>query len=184
MSPSKRCPRCGEEKPLDGFYVDRRTKTGRTVYCKPCNRAIASNYKQKNIDVVRQRSREAATTEEGRAKARARYWRNPEHYRAKALRNKNLALAADAEARRRAKIRGAERIEKVDRLAIYDRDGGVCHICEKPVDRDEFHLDHLIPIARGGTHTVDNVAAAHRECNQRRGAGRIPAQLLLFGEAA
>ncbi|HEY8215763.1 MAG TPA: endonuclease domain-containing protein [Acidimicrobiia bacterium] len=35
----KRCPDCGEWKPLDEFPRNRRTRDGRHAYCKPCHNA-------------------------------------------------------------------------------------------------------------------------------------------------
>lgn len=35
----KRCPDCGESKPLDDFPRNRRTSDGRHAYCKPCHNA-------------------------------------------------------------------------------------------------------------------------------------------------
>ena len=36
---SKTCTKCGEEKPLDGFYRDRSKTDGRECWCKDCKRA-------------------------------------------------------------------------------------------------------------------------------------------------
>lgn len=91
---------------------------------------------------------------------------------------RNLPKFADKNQRRRAKVRASE-VEKIDRLAIYDRDGGLCHICGKRVSARSFTLDHLVPIARGGPHIATNVRVAHKSCNSRRGADRLPAQLIL-----
>lgn len=33
----KRCPDCGETKPLEAFCRNRRTRDGRATYCKPCH---------------------------------------------------------------------------------------------------------------------------------------------------
>lgn len=178
---SKRCSVCKEEKQFDDFYVDRAHPTGRGGYCKICTLERSRRYRAANGDALRERDRTAKSSPEGRAKARDLYWANPDIYRAKALRNKNMQKAADAESRRRARMHSAGAVEKIDRLEIYERDGGRCHICSKLVSVKKFHLDHLVPIARGGTHTRDNVAVAHRVCNQRRGADRLPAQLLLVG---
>lgn len=42
----KKCPVCKTEKPLDAFYVQRKTKDGRHPYCKECSRAMAkASYK-------------------------------------------------------------------------------------------------------------------------------------------
>jgi hypothetical protein len=84
-------------------------------------------------------------------------------------------------ARRRARQRGAPLVEKIDRAAIIARDRSICHICHLLVAPKDMSLDHLIPLAHGGTHTAKNLAVAHLICNKRRGAGRLPAQLRLLG---
>jgi 5-methylcytosine-specific restriction endonuclease McrA len=71
--------------------------------------------------------------------------------------------------------------EAIDRNEIFNRDGGKCHICGKRVAPESFHLDHLIPLSRGGSHTRANIALAHPVCNRRRGPGHLPAQLRLVG---
>lgn len=78
-------------------------------------------------------------------------------------------------ARRRARQRGAPRVEKIDRAAIIARDNSLCHICGLFVPPNEMSLDHLIPLAHGGSHTADNLAVAHLTCNKRRGTKRLSA---------
>jgi 5-methylcytosine-specific restriction endonuclease McrA len=63
------------------------------------------------------------------------------------------------------------------RNEIGHRDGWRCHLCAGPIDpqlsglaMDGPQLDHLVPIARGGTDESGNVAIAHRRCNSARGA--------------
>ena len=38
MTATKRCPKCGKEKPLDGFRRDRSKKQGRLPRCRECER--------------------------------------------------------------------------------------------------------------------------------------------------
>ncbi|MEU6829937.1 HNH endonuclease [Nocardia beijingensis] len=52
------------------------------------------------------------------------------------------------------------------------RDGDLCSICglEVPENLPDRHplvaqVDHIVPIARGGTHDPDNLALAHKTCN-------------------
>lgn len=60
-------------------------------------------------------------------------------------------------------------------------EGRPCHLCEQAIDyslpaRDpmSFEVDELVPVSRGGDPLrYDNVDAAHRICNQRRG-NRMP----------
>lgn len=43
-----------------------------------------------------------------------------------------------------------------------------CYLCGKLLD-GEVHLDHIIPLARGGAHSQDNLAPTHATCNLRKG---------------
>ncbi|WP_420886886.1 HNH endonuclease [Brachybacterium muris] len=86
----------------------------------------------------------------------------------------------DADSRRdhkhryRARRRGAL-ITPVSPRTIYERDGWTCRLCGRPIDRDADpqsplapSLDHIIPLANGGTHEPSNVWTAHRQCNSER----------------
>jgi len=75
---------------------------------------------------------------------------------------------ADKAALRRGRRRGAY-IEGVSRTFVYERDGGRCHICGKKVPEKGWHLDHIIPLARGGEHSYRNVAVACPRCNLAKG---------------
>ncbi len=54
--------------------------------------------------------------------------------------------------------------------AIRQLDRTRCHICGLDIRMNErAHLDHVIPLARGGTDTPDNMAWAHAFCNLSKG---------------
>lgn len=53
-----------------------------------------------------------------------------------------------------------------------------CHLCGEPIDYEAHHLeplsfqiDHIIPLNKGGTDDLDNLAASHRKCNRDKGDG-------------
>lgn len=60
-----------------------------------------------------------------------------------------------------------------------------CWLCGKPIDYEvkypnpsAYVIDHVMPLARGGTDTLDNLKPAHAGCNNRKrtrtdGAGII-----------
>ena len=60
------------------------------------------------------------------------------------------------------------------RREVFERDDWVCHICGERVDEAPINrlygasIDHVKPIARGGTHTTDNVKTAHLHCNIKK----------------
>lgn len=77
--------------------------------------------------------------------------------------------------RRRARLASVE-FEAFTRAEIYERDGWRCGICGEVVeaarklpDPMSPSLDHIIPVAKGGGHTRDNVQLAHWICNTRKG---------------
>lgn len=72
-------------------------------------------------------------------------------------------------ARRRARIKGTAIVEdKIDRRALYERDKGRCYICDKAVPLKGTPFDHIVPLARGGQHTSDNLRLCCRSCNSRK----------------
>lgn len=54
------------------------------------------------------------------------------------------------------------------RLMILARDGNACVYCTAALTEDNFILDHLVPVSKGGTNRKHNLAAACEICNRRR----------------
>lgn len=66
-------------------------------------------------------------------------------------------------------------------IARYD---GCCAYCGQ--QSNSLHLDHVIPLARGGRHSIGNLVPACRTCNTSKGAGiayRFNVRRLLTQEA-
>ena len=66
--------------------------------------------------------------------------------------------------------------EQFERAEIFTRDGWVCGLCSSPIDPaaawpapGSASIDHIVPWARGGSHTRANVQAAHLACNVAKG---------------
>jgi HNH endonuclease len=57
------------------------------------------------------------------------------------------------------------------RLSIERRAGERCEYCQAPqrVCGYRFHLEHIVPSARGGSNTVENRALACASCNLAKG---------------
>jgi len=87
---------------------------------------------------------------------------------------------------RRARQR-AVRYESIDPIIVFNRDGWRCHLCgvktparlrgKRVATAPE--MDHIIPLAVGGTHTYANVACACRKCNQDKGPA-VRGQMRIF----
>jgi 5-methylcytosine-specific restriction endonuclease McrA len=55
------------------------------------------------------------------------------------------------------------------RKRLYERDNGICQICDWPVSLEEFTIDHIIPRSKGGPNSFDNMQITHAICNNNRG---------------
>lgn len=82
-----------------------------------------------------------------------------------------------AKAARRARLSGVEH-EPIDPVAVCERDGWTCQICgvETPralrgtTHQQAPEMDHMVALALGGRHTMDNVCCLCRRCNGLKGA--------------
>lgn len=128
-------------------------------------RANAERYQALNAAWYR------ANPEWNQAKAAA--WRkaNPEKSRAntaawrRANPEKQRAQGADKRARKAAAF-----VETVNHEAVFIRDGGVCQICDKFIGVAPWHIDHRIPLSKGGKHSYANCQLSHAICNQHKAA--------------
>jgi 5-methylcytosine-specific restriction endonuclease McrA len=187
------CQRCGQEVPP-------RTRPGGTPkkFCsKRCKDAAWYADHQDEQREWRTANREQrcelmhqwylANTERHRAATQRWAAANPERVQAfsretaRRWRAAHPEEAREAARKRRALKKGAAVVEQISLDVLFERDGRRCHICKKMLTRSKASVDHLVPLSHGGEHSWANVALAHRSCNSRRGAGRLPAQLRLVG---
>jgi 5-methylcytosine-specific restriction endonuclease McrA len=73
-------------------------------------------------------------------------------------------------ANRRAKAAGNnDRITLSELLQSYFRSGQKCSWCGK-TDTQTMEVDHIIPLSKGGTNTIENMVWACRSCNSKKSA--------------
>lgn len=79
--------------------------------------------------------------------------------------------------KRRARIAGAEKIDRVAPSVVFNRDGWACQSCGCKVTRrgKRLHdrkatIDHITPLSRGGDHTYANVQTMCWKCNHQKRA--------------
>ena len=55
------------------------------------------------------------------------------------------------------------------RQSVLERDGRICTYCGKPNLRGRaLQIDHVVPMARGGVISMDNLVVACGTCNRRK----------------
>lgn len=102
-------------------------------------------------------------------------------YCSKACQNKRYNRLHELNRRNKLKQNGTvDNNITIDKLMI--RDNGICYICGKDCDKNDFTInndafitgkgyptiDHVIPVSKGGTHTWDNVKLSHMKCNSQK----------------
>ncbi len=55
------------------------------------------------------------------------------------------------------------------RFAVLKRDRFTCTYCGAKAPDVELHIDHVIPVCKGGTDGIENLATACAECNLGKG---------------
>ncbi len=87
---------------------------------------------------------------------------------------KNPEIAKENAARRNAQKRNTQ-TEKISYHIVYKKYNYTCHICNKKINMSFKYpnplsksIDHIVPLAKGGTHTYNNVKPAHLICNVKK----------------
>lgn len=71
-------------------------------------------------------------------------------------------------------VAGREPIPAKLRFDVLSRDGFRCHYCGKgKAEGALLQIDHLVPVARGGRTTLDNLVTACQRCNVGKGARNL-----------
>ena len=144
-------------------------KTGgqRKLRCATCRREAArqgarAHYRAQTAEykrAVRQRWRERNRAKQQKS---AREW---------AARNRERGNAHWHAYRARKR---AAHVEHVDRDLVFVLADGICGICGTSADPWSFHVDHIVPLSKGGAHSYANTQPAHPACNWRKNAGVLP----------
>ena len=61
------------------------------------------------------------------------------------------------------------RVVKFSRDNVFLRDEGKCQYCSKQLTKQNFTLDHIIPVSQGGKKVWQNIVTCCIACNQRKG---------------
>lgn len=191
----KTCKECGITKELSNFGIDKSRADGHRHWCKTCNSAKIKIRRDNNIEHYRAKAREwhhqnkelknnrtkqwAAQNPEKRKEINRR-WRkanssylaermvqyrknNPDSYKNWVKDNPEMARANWAKRRARELNATTHHISQKEIRRMYK---SPCFYCKETGKK--MHLDHVIPISRGGNHSIGNLVPACWKCNQSK----------------
>lgn len=151
---TKHCAKCNLDLDVSEFGKDKSRKSGLYSYCKKCTYKSVRHYIKKNEAHYKeyQKSYRSLHLEKLRKYARGyqkiRYKNNRELWRCYV--RKRRALKRGLQSPRRNEI--FSKIEKFNNLCAYC--GG-----------NYKHLDHIVPLSKGGTDAISNLLPACSSCN-------------------
>lgn len=173
----KTCTKCKIEKELNLFGHCKHTRDKRQSWCRKC--CIDQTRQRNKLPEVRAARRVCeikyeSINKEKIKKRKAQYYkenidritqRNAEWAASNPV--KRLAITRNHRRKRAAGIKGGA--GSAEMSAWIERQKLVCIWCEVNCS-ENYHIDHIMPLALGGRHETWNMAVSCPQCNTRKNA--------------
>lgn len=143
---TKLCSKCGEEKDIDMFYKSKKVKSWIDNPCKECRDINKKEYYASNKDK----------------------WKNCWKY---IPTEKNRERNRIQRSKRRALVNGTadKTITYKSTQELLSKQNNKCNYCSIDItDRDSRHLDHIYPISKWWSHSINNVQWLCCRCNLKK----------------
>lgn len=174
----KKCSRCKDTFTASPEYFSRNTKSpsGLASWCKLCAAQNYSENKLQRLNSCRLRYRKRMKTEPDKMRDVRRSWRerNPAKNRGSVAKwtQNNLELSrarkVASQSKRRARQRNAAGdFTTNDIKEMFTAQNGRCWYCSTKMKN--YHVEHRIPLARGGSNGLENIVLACPPCNLSKG---------------
>lgn len=158
----KKCTYCKQVLPADKFSKNRSRLDGLHNVCRDCNSEYERDYRKSNWDELSEKRRRRERLNPEMVRARRHRWEasHPEQHRAirNAIFRKRYARKVASNGQHSAK----------DVELQFQSQKGLCWWCGLPLDPNNYHVDHRIPLAKGGSNDARNICIAHPKCNQEK----------------
>ena len=176
---TKTCTKCGRVLAAtpDNFNRDKTKPDGLRPDCKSCRSEYARAFREANPELIRERGMK--WRQERPEYRKSEYWHEWDRQYARANRERKRedqrryrqedpdryrAYCRNYQSQKRA---NGGRVTAAEVREQYKRQRGRCYWCSVEVG-DNFHLDHVIPLKRGGLHQIDNLVVACPFCNSSK----------------
>lgn len=195
----KTCSGCRKAKPAEEFYKNKKSKDGLRSTCKSCTletnrRSVLKHHEKRKAEkreAYRALKDDVAFQEKQKAFRASRKAEKREYDRLRHMtiaaevskraaawnvnnRERRAAIVKAYDGRRRSKLKsGVSGPELRAWLAAVEKKCRWCGVdCQ-----NSFHVDHIVPLSKDGSHELSNLAIACAPCNLRKNA-KLPEQFM------
>lgn len=183
----KKCSNCKEIKKVQFFSKNSIRKDGYENWCKDCNKKRSIIYYQKNKSKWKKSSPESIKessrkyylkNRERIIENQKRYYENNKEkvieYRKKYQRSEIGLLKMKVKLQRRrlqARMTNDKTINDSSIQELFEKQDKKCALCKKELTllSKLTHLDHIIPLVKGGVHSIKNIQITCSRCNLSKG---------------
>lgn len=162
------CKKCGIEKPFSEFSKASAKPGGISYRCRLCNAENAREWRINNEERFKQTLRNNYLNNRENRLQKAKDWREA-----------NRDVKRDYNRNRKLKLKDSTIgcFTESDIIELY---GTSCHLCGFAIDmkaprqsgkpgwQNGLHIDHVVPVSRGGKNTIENVRPSHGLCNLKK----------------
>jgi len=139
--------------------------------CIECRREDGRNLPPE-VNAKRQQGYRERHPDRAKASQRASYEKNADYYRNSAIawRLENPDLARQIDRNKKARRKGAEGRHTADQIAdLAVKQRFKCIGCSGSI-KNEYHVDHIVPLVAGGSNDISNIQLLCPTCNLRKHA--------------
>ena len=178
---TKICSKCQSSKDLIMFYEDRTKKDGRNCWCKECIKLYNNNrkdetktYYQLNRTYILDRASKyrEQNKENILEYQRSYYTLNSisllERHKVYQKTTNGKAVNKNKKHKRRAVTNSGD--VTTQQLAELEQNAKTCYWCECSLKKVKVHIDHYVPLSKGGKHTLSNLVVSCQRCNNQKHA--------------
>lgn len=189
----KHCTKCKQDKDVNDFSKNKSKPDGRATECKLCvkqyntkyreehkneNREYLKEYRQVNKLSLDEKKKEYVANNKVSHLKRQHNWyiKNVDTIKARTSQyQKDHPEQYQMYNNRRLARKKTVVVEKFDHQDIISKYGSKCVYC----GRAFTHIDHYVPLSKGGSHTLENVRPSCEMCNLTK-SNKLPEDFLKY----
>lgn len=186
MNQTKICSKCNIEKEVTEFNKAKLGKYGVRAECKVCFAERKRQWQQKNKEhIIEYGKQYREDNKESIAEKNKQYFQvNKDHMAAYLQANKDERAAKAKQYRQTPEGKAAHNASNQNRraqklnnggkhtgkqiLALFDLQSGACPYCNTKLYKsgnNKFHIDHVMPLSKGGSNGIENLQLLCPPCN-------------------